>query len=655
MRLLRSVFVLLIIMLMAGCSGGSGSNTPPSQTVSGVAATGTPISGTVYLKDSSNPAKEISTPINSDGSYIFDVSSLTAPFILKAVGTANEQNYTLYSLAGAPGVANINPLSHLAVVQANNGVDPASLYANLTTAQLQAIKTALAPIIPQIQALLQQILSQYGVSTTNFISDEYTANHIGLDLLFDMIAIIVNNGNLTMTNKVSGAAILTTTLSSNSLSGQVIIANIPTIAIQSLGAVYAYPANTAVASGGTTSFKAIVMGMSNQSVTWSVVEAGGGSITGAGVYSAPTSAGTYHIKATSATDTSKSATVTVTVSAAPTNGQMGGAIQGSSLSLTGAVSTLNSASGMFSGITTDGTSLFFTNMHSICKADISTGVITTIAGIANTPGSSDGTAEARFYLPYAITTDGTNLYVADSGNNTIRKIIISTGVVSTFAGSASASGSTDGIGTSARFTEPEGITTDGTYLYVADYGNYTIRKIVIATGAVTTFAGSAGSVGSIDGVGAAARFKSIGGITTDGSNIYAAESGAFLGLNNYSESGAIRKIVIATGVVTTIAGSATETGSTDGIGTIARFKQPIGITTDGTNLYLADRDNYTIRKVVISTGVVSTIAGAVGVSGATDATGINARFVYPGDITTDGKSLYVTDGSVTTGIIRKIQ
>ena len=246
MRLLRSVFVLLIIMLMAGCGGGSGSNTPPSQTVSGVAATGTPISGTVYLKDSSNPAKEISTPINSDGSYIFDVSSLTAPFILKAVGTANGQNYTLYSLAGAPGVANINPLSHLAVVQANNGVDPASLYANLTTAQLQAIKTALAPIIPQIQALLQQILSQYGVSTTNFISDEYTANHIGLDLLFDMIAIIVNNGNLTMTNKVSGAAILTTTLSSNFLSGQVITANIPTIAIQSLGAVYAYPANTAI-------------------------------------------------------------------------------------------------------------------------------------------------------------------------------------------------------------------------------------------------------------------------------------------------------------------------------------------------------------------------------------------------------------------------
>lgn len=318
MRFWRSTFVSFLVLLTAGCGGGgSNSNVPPaSQTVSGVAATGSPISGTVYLKDSSSPAKEISNQINSDGSYSFDVTSFTAPFMLKAVGTANAQNYTLYSLAGAPGIANINPLSHLAVVRANNGADPASLYANLTPAQAQDIKTALAIIIPQLQAMLQQVLSQYGVASTNFVSDKYTANHMGLDLLFDMITIVINNSTLTMSNRVSGAAILTTTLSGNTLSGQVVTANIPTIASQIAGAVYAYPASATVAFGGTASFKAIVIGAANQAITWNVVEAGGGIITSAGVYTAPASAGTYHVKATSVADTTKSTTVLVLVTAA---------------------------------------------------------------------------------------------------------------------------------------------------------------------------------------------------------------------------------------------------------------------------------------------------------------------------------------------------
>lgn len=311
---------------MMGCGGSgssstslnnTGNNQLSSQTVSGVAATGTVISGNVYLKDSSNPAKEISTPINADGSFSFDVTGLTAPFLLKAVGTAGGQNYILYSLAGTPGIANINPLSNLAVVQANSGVDPASLYANLTPDQLQALKSALATVMPQIKTLLQQMLSQYGVATTNFISDTYTANHSGLDLLFDMIAIVINNGSLTISNKVNGASILATTLSGNILSGQIETANIPTISTQAVGAAYAYPASDTIATGGRVSFKAIVIGAINQAVTWSVIEAGGGSVTSEGVYTAPSNAGTYHVKATSVADASKSITTTVTVTATP--------------------------------------------------------------------------------------------------------------------------------------------------------------------------------------------------------------------------------------------------------------------------------------------------------------------------------------------------
>ena len=75
-----------------------------------------------------------------------------------------------------------------------------------------------------------------------------------------------------------------------------------------------------------------------------------------------------------------------------------------------------------------------------------------------------------------ITTDGTNLYVSEINNHLIRKIVISTGVVTTLAGTGS-SGSANGTGTSASFNEPGAITTDGTNLYVADTGNHLIRKI----------------------------------------------------------------------------------------------------------------------------------------------------------------------------------
>ena len=139
--------------------------------------------------------------------------------------------------------------------------------------------------------------------------------------------------------------------------------------------------------------------------------------------------------------------------------------------------------------------------------------------------------------PHGVTTDGTNLYVADSGNHTIRKVVIATGVVTTLAGTAGFSGSSDGTGTTARFNDPNGVTTDGTNLYVADSGNHTIRKVVIATGVVTTLAGTAGSSGSSDNTGTSARFTIQMAITTDGTNLYVADSG------NHT----IRKVVIAIG------------------------------------------------------------------------------------------------------------
>lgn len=265
-----------------------------------------------------------------------------------------------------------------------------------------------------------------------------------------------------------------------------------------------------------------------------------------------------------------------------------------------------------------------------------TATVTTLAGTEGFIGSSDGTGTAAlFNQTWGATTDGASLYVVDSGNSTIRKIVISSRLVSTLTGSAGVSGYTDETGTAALFSGPCGITTDGTYLYVADTGNNTIRKIVISSGVVTTLAGMAGpgGSGSTDGTGSSARFWSPIGITTDGTNLYVTD--------NYNHT--IRKIVISSGVVSTLAGTAGTYGSIDGTGTAALFKWPDGITTDGINLYVADRANHTIREIVISTGLVSTLTGSAGVSGSLDGTGTAALFDNPEGITMDGRNLYVAD------------
>ena len=264
--------------------------------------------------------------------------------------------------------------------------------------------------------------------------------------------------------------------------------------------------------------------------------------------------------------------------------------------------------------------------------------VTTLAGTAGSSGSADGTGTAAtFNQPYDGTVDNGNLYVTDFGNHLIRKIVISSGVVTTFAGTGSR-GSADGTGTAASFNAPGGITSDGTNLFVAGINNHIIRKIVISSGVVTTFAGT-GSTGSSDGTGTAASFNFPFGITNDGTNLFVVDAQNHL----------IRKIVISSGVVTTFAGTGSR-GSADGTGTAASFNAP-GITNDGTNLFVADRRNNTIRKVVISTGVVTTFAGT-GSAGSADGTGTAASFNYPQSITHDGTSLFVMDLSNHT--IRKI-
>jgi sugar lactone lactonase YvrE len=237
------------------------------------------------------------------------------------------------------------------------------------------------------------------------------------------------------------------------------------------------------------------------------------------------------------------------------------------------------------------------------------GVVTTIAGSKYSIGSADGTGSAAsFSSPSGVTVDNSgNVYVADSGNNKIRKIT-PLGVVTTFAGSGGF-GSADGTGAAASFSSPSGLTVDNSgNLYVADSSNNIIRKITPA-GVVTTFAGS-GYTGSNDSAGYRASFNIPTGLAVDSAgNVYVADTG-----NNK-----IRKITSA-GVVTTLAGSG-NAGSADGTRSAASFNSPKGVAVDQAgNVYVADADNNKIRKITPA-GVVATLAGN-DIAGLAEGTGI---------------------------------
>jgi sugar lactone lactonase YvrE len=268
------------------------------------------------------------------------------------------------------------------------------------------------------------------------------------------------------------------------------------------------------------------------------------------------------------------------------------------------------------------------------------GVVTTLAGLAASSGSADGTGSAaRFDWPLGVAVDSAGtVFVADTCNYTIRQVTPG-GVVTTLAGLAGSSGSTDGTGSAARFggalySGPGGVAVDsaGT-VFVADTCNYTIRQVTPG-GVVTTLAGLAGSWGSGDGTGSAARFEWPHGVAVDSAgNVYVADT-----LNS-----TIRRVTPG-GVVTTLAGLAGSEGSGDGTGCAARFSLPYGLAVDSAaNVYVADTYNCTIRKVTPG-GVVTTLAGLAGSSGSADGTGSAARFCYPDGVAVDGAAnVYVAD------------
>ena len=321
-------------------------------------------------------------------------------------------------------------------------------------------------------------------------------------------------------------------------------------------------------------------------------------------------------------------------------------------------------------------SILFTifNSHAQC--------VTTFAG-SGTGGLVNGTGiSAQFNNPTGIAIDDIgNIYIADTNNNSIRKIIPS-GSVSTllsgynlpggvaidasgsiyisvsgsnrilkvsqignptvtlyFAGSGVA-GFSEGNSTQALLNNPLGICLDPLgSLFIADSNNHRIRKTNSGSlwcGTLTGFA-----QGFADGATTTAQFNTPGSVAVDASgNVYVADR-----LNHRI------RLISPSGIVTTLAGSGIS-GFMDGNGTAAKFNNPSGIAVDASgNVYVADKGNNRIRKITPN-GLVTTIAGS-GVAGYSDGFGINSKFNSPTSIIIDGSdNLYVTDSN--NNRIRKI-
>jgi len=293
------------------------------------------------------------------------------------------------------------------------------------------------------------------------------------------------------------------------------------------------------------------------------------------------------------------------------------------------------------------------NNNVIRKVTKSTSIITTIAG-NNTAGyfGDGGQASlASLHNPTDITIDSHgNMYIADYKNNRIRKVNLGTGIITTLAGNGSPGYSGDaGQAANAELNLPNGVAVDHRgNLYVADAANNCIRKIVLSTGVITTIAGTgnAGYTGD-SGLAIAAQLDYPTGLSIDDSNnVYIADW----------RNSCIRKIRVATGIITTVAGNGVSGYARDGgPATSAQLNFPISVSVDSVgNIYITDTQDHRLRKVDAATGIITTIAGD-GLPGYAGNGGlaINAQIDYPDGVTLDKYgNIYLSDG--LNDVIQKI-
>jgi hypothetical protein len=244
----------------------------------------------------------------------------------------------------------------------------------------------------------------------------------------------------------------------------------------------------------------------------------------------------------------------------------------------------------------------------IRKITVSTGIITTVAGTGTAGYNGDGilATAAQINIPSALAFDGNgDLYFTDRSNSRIRKITASTGIISTVAGTGTAGYNGDGIlATSAQLNNPNEVSFDASgNLYIADWFNNRVRKINMSTGIINTIAGTGTAGYNGDGIPATtAQINGPCGIIFDNAgNIYVAEYGG----------ARVREINIATGNISTIAGTGSFGYNGDVIlATAAQLSGCAYIKFDAAeNMFIGVGSNQRVRDIIKSTGIISTIAG----------------------------------------------
>ncbi len=285
------------------------------------------------------------------------------------------------------------------------------------------------------------------------------------------------------------------------------------------------------------------------------------------------------------------------------------------------------------------------------KVAASTGVISTIVGNGTSGYSGDGgpAISAQLSYPAGMALDGQgNLYIADSGNNVVREVAAATGVITTVAGNGTGGYTGDnGPATSAELNYPASVALDRFgNLYIADAYNQVIRKVTASSGTISTAAGNGQWGYSGDGGAAtAAELRDPYGVALDSvGNLYIADSG----------NQVIRQVNAGTGVISTFAGNGTGAGEIyggytgdGGPATGAELNRPTGVALDGSgNLYIADTYNQVIRDVAATTGIISTVAGGAPACNSLAGDGgpvSSAALCYPQSVFVDHSgNLYIT-------------
>jgi sugar lactone lactonase YvrE len=295
----------------------------------------------------------------------------------------------------------------------------------------------------------------------------------------------------------------------------------------------------------------------------------------------------------------------------------------------------------------------------------STGIITTFAGNGFGAGTGTGgytgdggqVTAAELFYPTSIAMDASgNIYIADYDNNVIRKVTVSSGIITTVAGNGWGNGlgsggytGDGGQATAAELFEPAGIALDKSgNIYIADAANNVIRKITTSSGIINTIAGNTSTGSSGDGgqaTSAELAFPFALALDDTG-NVFIADWG----------NSRIRKVANKTGIITTIAGNGSQGSMGDGgQATAAELWLPMAVSIDASgNILIADSKNNLIRKVTASTGIISAIAGngAAGYSG-NGALALMSELDYPDGVATDtAGNIYYADGN--NDVIREI-